>query len=81
MRVTLASFIEAPVCANCRDYVDFPGCKLITRQRGCDSCLAFVCTDGAPTTLISGAAPLGPCTAPIHHVRELLGSLSRPGAA
>lgn len=34
MRVTLAGFIEAPVCANCYDYVDFPGCKLIARQRG-----------------------------------------------
>jgi hypothetical protein len=34
MRVTLASFIEAPVCANCHDYVDFPDCKLIVRRRG-----------------------------------------------
>ena len=34
MRVTLARFIEAPVCANCCDYPDFPGCKLIARQRG-----------------------------------------------
>jgi hypothetical protein len=24
MKVTLARFIEAPVCANCCDYVDFP---------------------------------------------------------
>lgn len=34
MRVTLANFIEAPVCANCCDYVDFPDCKLIARKRG-----------------------------------------------
>ena len=34
MTATLASFIEAPVCANCSDYVNFPGCKLISRRRG-----------------------------------------------
>jgi hypothetical protein len=34
MKVTLARFIEVPVCANCCDYVDFPSCKLIARNRG-----------------------------------------------
>ena len=34
MKITLATFIEAPVCANCHDYVDFPDCKLIARRRG-----------------------------------------------
>jgi len=34
MRVTLACFIAAPVCANCHDYVEFPDCKLIARRHG-----------------------------------------------
>jgi hypothetical protein len=34
MKVTIARFIEAQVCANCCDYVEFPGCKLIASQHG-----------------------------------------------